>query len=101
MEIASKLVHSQPAAGGSTGSKLHQVICRLLGEEIRRCRVNGGWSVADVSRATGLTPTALSNLELGRGFRVTTLYRVATALDVDIEFLMPTLAAVAEAMDAV
>lgn len=101
MEIATKLAHREPRTNGGTGTKLHRAVCRILGENVKHYREAGGWSPGDVAVATGLTLSTIYNLEGGRCFTATTLYKVAVALDVDVEFLVPSLAAVQVEMDKV
>lgn len=59
-----------------------------IGERIRWARHRSGMTLADVSKATGMTAAALSRIELGQAQpRPTTMRRLATALGVRVEWL--------------
>ena len=58
-----------------------------LGGMIRREREARGWTLDDLSRATGIAAPNLSRIENTGGIRASTLLAIADALDVDIAFV--------------
>ncbi|MDR1825890.1 MAG: helix-turn-helix domain-containing protein [Bifidobacteriaceae bacterium] len=53
---------------------------KALGQAVRRARIAGGCSQAELATLASVSLTALGNLETGKGSTVTTLVRVCRAL---------------------
>ena len=64
---------------------------RLVGSNVRRCRLAAGMSQATLSARMGVDRSYVSGLERGeRNPTILTLWHAAVALDVPLtEFLMP------------
>lgn len=58
-----------------------------IGQRVRSVRDECGWSRAKLSRMTGISATAISDLELGLSKRSLSLHRLAEALSVRVEWL--------------
>lgn len=61
---------------------------RTLGREIKKARADKGWKQQDLQRATGLSQTYLSQIELGKvDPRFSIVERIACALGVSLDRL--------------
>jgi transcriptional regulator with XRE-family HTH domain len=64
---------------------------RLVGRRVRATREAGGLTQSKLERDAGLRPASIAKLERGeQDFDVYDLYRVATALGVDLRALLPS-----------
>lgn len=79
-------------------ARTYRNVCKALGERIRSLREGRGLSREQVSKAAGIHIERLAELERGHtrnrtdnevNPRLETLYRIATALGVDITDLFP------------
>jgi len=61
-----------------------------LGEKIRITRYARGWSQAHLAKEAGISPSVISDLELGKhnNPRISTLWRIAKALGVSLTDLL-------------
>jgi len=63
---------------------------RVVGERVRAARQAAGLSQSRLERDAGVRPTTVSQLERGEGDpTVYDLYRLASALDVELRALLP------------
>ena len=60
-----------------------------FGSNVREARLERGWTQEELARATGLASVQVSRIERGRReVRLTTLLRLAAALDVSLDRLV-------------
>jgi transcriptional regulator with XRE-family HTH domain len=52
-----------------------------IGNAIRQLRIRNGYSLEEVAAKSGLSPTSVRSLELGRGSTVSTMLRALAAID--------------------
>ena len=58
-----------------------------MGERIRATRKEKRWTLAELSKASGISPGSISDLEQGRQIGTTRLPDLAAALEVRVEWL--------------
>lgn len=64
----------------------------MLGSEIRRLRNSKNMSQADLSKATGIPQTSISEIELNKYIpKITTCVSLAKALEVDLQTLLDSI----------
>lgn len=63
------------------------VIVATMGERIRATRKEKRWTLAELAKASGISPGSISDLEQGRQFGTTRLPDLAAALGVRVEWL--------------
>lgn len=65
-----------------------------LGQNVRRARLDRGWTQEDLSRATGLATVQISRIERGkREIRLTTFIRLLDGLGIGADELLEGLLA--------
>jgi transcriptional regulator with XRE-family HTH domain len=85
---------SDPMDGSATGTSSP---LDAVGQKLRRARLAAGISVREMARRVDLSPSFISQVELGRTKpSVGTLYSIATELGVPLDDLMPLAAPVEE-----
>lgn len=68
---------------------------KAVAANIRCHRERHGWTQKDLAEKIGYTPSAVNHWELAKGTpQLVTLYRLAEAMGVEIEDLLPTRGAV-------
>ncbi len=63
---------------------------KLVGESIRRARVAEGLSLSQLGKRAKLVETTIYNAEIGQTCSLLVLARIAEALDVTLDALVPT-----------
>jgi transcriptional regulator with XRE-family HTH domain len=83
-------VGSNPATEGAGGDPAPGSLLGLVGRQLRQARLAAGISVREMARRVDLSPSFISQVELGRTKpSVGTLYAIATELGVPLDDLMP------------
>lgn len=81
-------------------TSFNPTLYRLIGEKIKRRRVDLKLSQDELSRKTTVGRTSISNIEMGRHQApIHILYEIALALETEIHFLLPTAQEVKDAAD--
>ncbi|WP_424348039.1 helix-turn-helix domain-containing protein [Kocuria sp. CH-021] len=56
-----------------------------LGGAIRAARIKRGWSQTDLAQRSGVSRPTIARLEAGHGVSTSTLLKLATALDLEVD----------------
>lgn len=69
----------------------NSTLSKILGDRIRKERVNLGLNQEDVAKAVGLGRTTITNIEIGRHqVPLAVLYKIANTLNFEVHSILPT-----------
>lgn len=69
----------------------NEVLRRLIGEHLQKCRKKKGFTQEELAKRTSLKRTSITNVERSRQMiSLSALYELAEALDVEVHELLPS-----------